>query len=103
MVSLIMFSRPGFSGEPTAAGQFSQPQVALTNNYTNLISTLWYPPNSGTSDVRSWDANGLQTPRAHGDYDANTATTVFPSSSSDPTNGYKWCIGTLAQRQAKLQ
>ena len=29
--------------------------------------------------------------------------TVFPSSSSDPVNGYKWCIGTLAQRQAKLQ
>ena len=29
--------------------------------------------------------------------------TVFPSSASDPTNGYKWCIGTLAQRQAKLQ
>jgi hypothetical protein len=29
--------------------------------------------------------------------------TVFPSSSSDPTNGYKWCIGTLAQRQSKLQ
>ena len=29
--------------------------------------------------------------------------TVFPSSASDPTNGYKWCIGTLAQRQQKLQ
>ncbi len=29
--------------------------------------------------------------------------TVFPSSSSDPTNGYKWCIGTLSQRQTKLQ
>ncbi|HXY35093.1 MAG TPA: hypothetical protein VEI07_12760, partial [Planctomycetaceae bacterium] len=29
--------------------------------------------------------------------------TVFPSSSTDPTNGYKWCIGTLSQRQAKLQ
>jgi hypothetical protein len=29
--------------------------------------------------------------------------TVFPSSSTDPVNGYKWCIGTLAQRQAKLQ
>src|ERR1700722_12157299 len=29
--------------------------------------------------------------------------TVFPSTSADPTNGYKWCIGTLAQRQAKLQ
>jgi hypothetical protein len=29
--------------------------------------------------------------------------TVFPSSASDPTNGYKWCIGTLSQRQAELQ
>ena len=29
--------------------------------------------------------------------------TVFPSSSTDPTNGYKWCIGTLAERQTKLQ
>ena len=28
---------------------------------------------------------------------------TFPSSASDPTNGYKWCIGTLAQRQTKLQ
>jgi Flp pilus assembly protein TadG len=74
LVSLIMFSRPGFAGEPTAAGQFSQPQILLTNNYNNLISALWYPPNSTTSDVRPWDANGSQTPRAHGDYDANTAT-----------------------------
>ena len=30
--------------------------------------------------------------------------TTFPSSASDPDNGYKWCIGaTLADRQAKLQ
>jgi hypothetical protein len=29
--------------------------------------------------------------------------TVFPSSASDPTNGYKWCIGTLTQRQQLLQ
>ena len=28
---------------------------------------------------------------------------TFPSSSSDPTNGYKWCIGTLSQRQTLLQ
>ncbi len=28
---------------------------------------------------------------------------VFPSSASDPTNGYKWCIGSLSQRQSKLQ
>ena len=29
--------------------------------------------------------------------------TTFPSSSTDPVNGYKWCIGTLQQRQQKLQ
>jgi Flp pilus assembly protein TadG len=74
LVSLIMFSRPSYSGEPTCVGQFSQPQVALTNNYSNLINALWYPPNSGTNDVTPWDPNGLLTPRAHGDYDSNTAT-----------------------------
>jgi Flp pilus assembly protein TadG len=74
LVSLIMFSRPNYSGEPTCVGQFSQPQVALTNNYSTLINALWYPPNSGTNDVTPWDPNGLQTPRAHGDYDSNTAT-----------------------------
>ena len=39
-----------------------------------MINSLWYPPNSGSSDVRPWDANGSLTPRAHGDYDSNTAT-----------------------------
>jgi hypothetical protein len=29
--------------------------------------------------------------------------TVFPSSSSDPTYGYKWCIGTQDQRMQKLR
>ncbi len=39
-----------------------------------IINSLWVPPNSGSTDVRPWDANGLQTPRAHGDYVANTAS-----------------------------
>ncbi len=30
LVSLIMFSRPQYSGEPTCVGQFTQPQVTLT-------------------------------------------------------------------------
>ena len=34
---------------------------------------------------------------------SNIGGTTFPASSSDPSNGYKWCIGTIAQRQAKLQ
>ncbi len=29
--------------------------------------------------------------------------TTFPSSSTDPTNGFKWCTGTLSERQSKLQ
>ncbi len=29
--------------------------------------------------------------------------TTFPGSANDPAYGYLWCIGTLAQREAKLQ
>jgi hypothetical protein len=29
--------------------------------------------------------------------------TTFPNSSTDTSNGFKWCIGTLQQRQQKLQ
>ena len=39
-----------------------------------MINSLWYPPNSTTADVRPWDTNGDLTPRAHGDYCSNTAT-----------------------------
>jgi hypothetical protein len=34
---------------------------------------------------------------------ASVGGTVFPSSPTDPANGYKWCTGTLAQRQTKLR
>jgi len=74
LVSLVMFSRPQYSGDPVNTGQFSTPQVSLTNSYTNLINALWYPPNSSTNDVRPWDSNGVDTPRAHGDWDSNTAS-----------------------------
>jgi hypothetical protein len=74
MVSLIMFSRPNYSGEPAAAGQFSVPRVSLGRDYTALGDALWFPPNSGSADVRVWDTNDQQTPRAHGDYCSNTAT-----------------------------
>ena len=74
MVAMIMFSRPHYSGEPTAAGQFTYPVASLNNSYSTMINSLWYPPNSGSSDVTPWDANGLNTPHAHGDYDSNTCT-----------------------------
>ena len=73
-VTMLMFSRPHYSGEPTAQGQFTYPVNSLSNNYTQMINSLWFPPNSSTSDVTPWDSNGLNTPHGHGDYDANTAT-----------------------------
>ena len=39
-----------------------------------MINSLWFPPNSSSADVRPWDANGQQTPRADNDYVYNTAT-----------------------------
>ena len=74
IVAMLLFSRPPYTGEPTEEGSFGKPQSSLGRDYTSMINALWYPPNSGTSDVRLWDANDQLTPRAHGDYDANTAT-----------------------------
>ena len=55
-------------------GTFDNPIASLGRNYSSMINSLWYPPNSGSTDVRPWDLNGSLTPRAHGDYDSNTAT-----------------------------
>jgi len=74
LVSLCMFSRPPFTGEVAAAGQFPYARSNLGNNYTSIGNSLWYPPNSSSADVRPWDVNDQQTPRAHGDYDCNTTT-----------------------------
>jgi Flp pilus assembly protein TadG len=74
LVSLCMFSRPPFSGEDVAVGQFPYACNNLGNNYTSIGNSLWYPPNSSSGDVRPWDANDRLTPRAHGDYDSNTTT-----------------------------
>jgi hypothetical protein len=74
LVSLIMFSRPPFNGEMAACGQFPYARNNLSGNYTSLINSLWFPPNSSSADVRPWDSNDQQTPRAHGDYDSNTTT-----------------------------
>jgi Putative Flp pilus-assembly TadE/G-like len=74
LVSMLMFSRPHYNGEPIEAGQFTSPVSNLSKNYSTLINTLWFPTNSSTIDVTPWDTNGLNTPHAHADYNANTAT-----------------------------
>jgi Flp pilus assembly protein TadG len=73
-VAMLFYSRPAFSGENSDVGQFTKPQVVIGRDYAGMINALWFPPNSGSADVRPWDANGLQAPRAHGDYCSNTAT-----------------------------
>jgi hypothetical protein len=81
LVSLILFNRPVFNtngmggnADSPGVGAFSQAQVSLTNNYQNLIEALYYPPNSGQNDVRLYDANAAQAPRAGGDYVFDTTT-----------------------------
>jgi hypothetical protein len=90
LVSMILYSRPQYSNDPPGTGAFNNVQYALGRDYSSMISSLWYPPNSSTTDVRPWDANGSQTPRAHGDYCANTATSygfmlAYNQLSSNPT------------------
>jgi Flp pilus assembly protein TadG len=72
-VSMIIFNRPQYTGDPQI-GTFSQAQSSLGRDYTTMYNSLWYPPNSSSTDVRPWDVNGLQTPRSFADYTSNTAT-----------------------------
>lgn len=89
-VSMLLFARPHYNGEPAEVGGFTQPQFNLTNNYTNLVNGLWFAPNAPSTDMRPWDAANSQTPRAHGDYTGNTATSygfmlAYNQLSSSPT------------------
>ena len=73
LVSLIIYDRPQYSGDPTI-GQFNQAFYNLNRNYAGMINDIWYPPNSSTADVRPWDANFNQTPHSDFDFTSNTAT-----------------------------
>ena len=74
LVSMILFNRPQFDNEPAGNGTFNAAKYSLSRDYSGMIDSLWFPPNSGSADVRPWDVNGLQTPRAANDYTGNTAT-----------------------------
>ena len=62
LVSMILFSRPLYNDGASGTGAFNVAQYSLTNDLQPMINSLWIPPNSGTNDVRPWDANGSQTP-----------------------------------------
>lgn len=82
LVSLCMYSRPtynangpGGNADPPGIGQFNSAQINLSKDYTALVNAMYYPPGSNaTTDVNSFSSNDVQTPRAHADYNANTAT-----------------------------
>jgi Flp pilus assembly protein TadG len=74
LVSLLLFSRPHYQGEPVEVGQFSQAVTSLSRDYTGMINSLYFAPGATTADITPWSAADAYTPRAHGDYDANTAT-----------------------------
>ena len=42
-VSLILFNRPAYNGEPTGVGAFSQAVYDLGRDYSGMIDAIWFP------------------------------------------------------------
>jgi hypothetical protein len=75
LLGMLLFSRPVYGNDPPNIGSFNVPQYSLTNDYASMLSSLWLPPNSGSSDIRLFgDPNGALIPHAHADFDSNTAS-----------------------------
>ena len=69
MLSMIFFSVPQSSATDTSGTRFNRVRVALGQNYTNLVESLWYPPatlGNSSATVTPYDANNLEVPRAMG-------------------------------------
>lgn len=68
-VSLIFFSTPcSYSGE-TDDTRFNRVRVGLSQNYSNMIDSLWYPPatvGNSSATVTPYDSNNIEVPRATG-------------------------------------
>lgn len=83
---------PGYSGNPGYPGYSLGRKPAQI--HTLAFGTIFEP--STSSSYRDNAVDLLQQI-------ATIGGTTFPSSSSDPDNGYKWCVGTLAERKDKLR
>jgi hypothetical protein len=69
MVSLIMFSTPLTSSSDTGADRFNRVRVGLSQSYSTLTDSLWYPPatvGNSSATVSPYDSNNLEVPRAMG-------------------------------------
>src|SRR5262245_62247619 len=58
LVAMVLFDRPQYDNDDPGTGAFNLAQYSLTTDYASIINSLWLPPNSGSNDVRPWDANG---------------------------------------------
>jgi hypothetical protein len=72
-VAMLLFSRPQYHNDSPGTGAFNRPLFNLSNSYASMKQQIWLSP-AGTTDVTPWSTNGLNVPRAHGDYDSNTAS-----------------------------
>jgi hypothetical protein len=69
MVSLIMFSTPLTGSSDTSASRFNRARVGLSQSYTSLTESLWYPPatvGNSSATVSPYDSANLEVPRAMG-------------------------------------
>jgi hypothetical protein len=73
-IATILYNRPTYANDPAGIGKFSQALYGLNRNYSSMISSLWYPPNYGTTTITPWDSNGTQVVNAYGDFCSNTTT-----------------------------
>ncbi len=68
-VSLIMFSVPrSYAGEDDDR-RFNRVRVGLSQSYSNMTDSLWYPPatvGSSSATVTPYDSNNIEVPRAEG-------------------------------------
>jgi hypothetical protein len=84
-------SSPGYSNNPGYPGFSTTRKPVLI--HTVAFGAIFEPSASGGQSASA--VSLLQQISGIGG-------TVFPSSSGDPTNGYKWCIGDMPTRIAKL-
>ena len=69
MISMIMFSTPLTSSSDTGADRFNRARVGLSQSYSTLTDSLWYPPatvGNSSATVTPYDSNNLEVPRAMG-------------------------------------
>ncbi len=68
-VSLMMFSVPRTSSSENDDHRFNRVRVGLSQSYSNMTDSLWYPPSTvgnSSATVTPYDSNNIEIPRAEG-------------------------------------